>query len=93
MVHLGASEIAKFVSGDIVIYNFVAVAITLGLAAMLYFVIEQPALMLKRQLPPGAAGPYPALLTIGAVSIGLIYHLVLSLGLTAEQLDKLASIF
>jgi peptidoglycan/LPS O-acetylase OafA/YrhL len=80
MVHLGALEIARLAAADILMYNLVAVAITLALAAALYLVIERPALMLKRKLPPGAAGLFPVIATVGAVSIGLISHFVVRFG-------------
>jgi peptidoglycan/LPS O-acetylase OafA/YrhL len=80
MVHLGALEIAKLAGADVLMYNLLAVATTLALAAALYLVVERPALMLKRKLPPGAAGPFPVTATVGAVSIGLMFHFVARFG-------------
>jgi hypothetical protein len=54
-------------------------------------IIERLALVLKRKLPPGAAGPFPVIATVGAVSIGLMYHFVLGVGL--EQLTDFGRMF
>jgi peptidoglycan/LPS O-acetylase OafA/YrhL len=73
MVHLGALDLARALarSSGVVAYNLTALAIILALAATLYLAVERPMLRLKRRLPPGAAGPFPAIATIGAVSVGL----------------------
>lgn len=76
MVHLGRLDIAKSAAkawgADLFGYNRLAVGIALALAVVLYVLIERPALLLKRRLPPGTAGPWPIVATVGAVSTGLV---------------------
>jgi hypothetical protein len=74
-VHLGALELAKTASGiigaNVFGYNVIAIAVTLTLAAALYLLIERPVLLLKQRLPPGTAGAWPIIATVGAISIGI----------------------
>jgi peptidoglycan/LPS O-acetylase OafA/YrhL len=78
MVHLGALKMAKAAAealdADILGYNLLAVAIILALAVALYLMIERTALLFKRRLPPGTQGPWPAIASVGLVTIGLIRY-------------------
>jgi peptidoglycan/LPS O-acetylase OafA/YrhL len=58
-------------------FNILYVAVVLSTAFFLYTFVEKPALQLKARLTPSAVRvPWPAALTLGAISIGLVAYLM-----------------
>ena len=56
------------------LYNAVAILLTLVLAAILYVVVERPFMGIKNRISPRRLAPWPAVCSIALVSIGLLRY-------------------